>query len=162
MKPCQSQIWNICFGRRCNNLNLKLFEAERHNSLKALLLICQILNKNVADRGGEEILMHLQLKPRQRSHSIKPRGLLLQLSIRQLSLGFKALAYHHLRTTVAQSAASMAINPPRSGRRKINTFIWERNALEQVDFHREKSKTSLHVLPGPPVFIHLEAHCMPV
>lgn len=54
------------------------------------------------------ILMRLQLKLRQWAASIKACHTAQQLQIRQLSLGFRALAYRHLHTTVSPRVENMA------------------------------------------------------
>lgn len=54
------------------------------------------------------ILMRLRLKLRQWAASIKACHTAQQLQIRQLSLGFKALAYRHLHTAVSPRVENTA------------------------------------------------------
>ncbi|KAL7878787.1 hypothetical protein AOLI_G00097610 [Acnodon oligacanthus] len=52
-------------------------------------------------RWRRRILMRLELKPSRRAASIKACHSPQQLPIRQLRLGFRALAYRHLHTRLA-------------------------------------------------------------
>lgn len=84
-------------------------------------------NNKQAELRWRGILMRLQLKLRQWAASIKACRTAQQLQIRQLSLGFRALAYCHLHTTVSPSVENMA---PKSSLTGNQVCVWAAGAVQ--------------------------------
>jgi len=115
--------------------------AECLNSLEKGLGLAGPMPRFWSGASVEEkgVFMHLHLQPRQHtlSHtqihthahtsSIKTLHSLLQLSIRKLSLGFRALAYRHLHTTVSPGAESMA---PKSSPTENQVWLWAAGVVQ--------------------------------